>query len=123
MSTFKLTLLSFIKGVIVALLFSIVAVLIFAAIISAFNLSSGVIKPVNVLIKIVSVSVGVFIAVRGDKGLLKGALLGVIITVLALTLFSIIGGESAFTSSIIWELLLGAAIGAISGIFSVNLKK
>ena len=123
MSTFKLTLLSFMKGVIVALLFSIVAVLIFAAIISAFNLSSGVIKPVNVLIKIVSVSVGVFIAVRGDKGLLKGALLGVIITVLALTLFSIIGGESAFTSSIIWELLLGAAIGAISGIFSVNLKK
>ena len=123
MPTFKLTLLSFIKGVIVALLFSVVAVLIFAAIISAFNLSSGVIKPVNVLIKIVSVSIGVFTAVRGDKGLLKGSLLGVVITVLSLILFSIIGGESAFNSSIIWQLLLGAAVGAIAGIFTVNLKK
>jgi hypothetical protein len=38
-------------------------------------------------------------------------------------LFSIIGGSFVFTIKILWELLLGVAVGGISGIIAVNLKK
>lgn len=123
MPNFKSTLFSGLKGIVVALLFSVVAVLIFAFLLSAFNITSSVIKPVNVFIKIVSVFLGVLVSVRGEKGLLKGAILGAIIIALSLLLFRIIGGEQTVSSGIIWELLLGTALGAIAGIFSVNLKK
>ena len=58
------------KGVIISVLFSLLAVLIFALVIKAFSFPDAVIKPVNVIIKTLSVFTGVFFSVKGENGLI-----------------------------------------------------
>ncbi len=112
-----------IKGVLLSLIFSLVFILIFGLIISIFDIANGVIKPVNQLIKIIAIFIGTTVAVKGDKGLLKGCLVGFIIVVFLYLFFTIISKEKIFSYLIIWEILLGVFVGGISGIISVNLKK
>lgn len=109
------------KGVIISVLFSLLAVLIFALVIKAFSFPDAVIKPVNVIIKTLSVFTGVFFSVKGDKGLIKGAITGLLSVLVASLVFAIIGG-AAGAPSILWEVLLGGAVGAISGVLAVNRK-
>ena len=123
MSETKYTLLQFLKGTVIAIIFSLLSVLIFAFIIKVFSLPIKSVKPIVTTLKILAVALGVLLSVRGEKGLLKGALLGVIIIFTAFILFSIIGCGFEFSLNFLWELLLGAGVGAISGIFAVNLKR
>lgn len=90
------------------------AVLIFALVIKSFSFPDAVIKPVNVIIKTLSVFTGVFFSVKGEKGLIKGAITGLLSVLVASLVFAIIGG-AAGAPSILWEVLLGGAVGAISG--------
>ncbi|MBR2384536.1 MAG: TIGR04086 family membrane protein [Clostridia bacterium] len=62
------------KGVTIALLITLVSVLIFAFILSAFDLTDKVIMPINQIIKTVSILVGVILSVREGKFSLKGGL-------------------------------------------------
>ena len=111
------------KGVIISVLFSLLAVLIFALVIKSFSFPDAVIKPVNVIIKTLSVFTGVFFSVKGEKGLIKGAITGLLSVLVASLVFAItIIGGAAGASSILWEVLLGGAVGAISGAIAVNRK-
>ncbi len=123
MSNIKYGLLSGVKGVVIALLFSLISVLIFALIIDLFNLPLSTIKPVNCILKIIAVCIGTIFAVKGDKGLVKGMLLGAIISLSAYLLFGSIGGKIDFNLTFLWELLLGVAIGGVSGIIAVAVKR
>lgn len=123
MTDFKSVSLNFLKGLIIALLFSLVAVLVFAGVIQICSVPLKAIKPITVIIKIIAVAVGTLTSVKGEKGLLKGAILGALIILISFIVFSIIGSGFTFNISLLWELLLGVAVGGISGIFSVNLKK
>ena len=123
MSNFKYEILSGIKGVVVALLFSLISVLIFALVIDLCNLSLSTIKPVNCILKIIAVMLGTIFAVRGERGIIKGAIMGAIISFSAFLLFGTIGGSIEFSLSLFWEVLLGMAMGAIAGIIAVVLKK
>ena len=115
--------LSGLKGVVVALIFSMISVLIFALVIELFSLPLSVIKPVNCILKILAVVIGTLFAVKDNKGLVKGVIMGLAISFSAFLLFGTIGGEIEFSLSFLWELLLGMVIGAISGIASVAIKK
>ncbi len=115
--------LSGVKGVVIALIFSMISVLIFALVIDLFSLPLSAIKPVNCILKILAVAIGTLFSVKEDKGLIKGVVMGLIISFSAFLLFGTIGGDISFSMSFLWELLLGAAIGAISGIASVALKR
>ena len=119
----KLSFLSGVKGVVIALIFSMVGALLFALVIDLFSLPLSVIKPVNLILKILAVIIGTLFAVEGNKGLLKGVIMGLLISFSAFLLFGSIGGEISFSLPFLWELLLGAVVGAISGITSVALKK
>ena len=112
-----------VKGVVVALIFSMISVLIFALVMDLFSLPLSVIKPVNCILKILAVIIGTLFAVRGSKGFIKGAIMGFLISFSAFLLFGTIGGEIEFSLSFLWELLLGIVVGAISGVVSVSLKK
>ncbi len=114
---------SIIKGLIISLIFLLFFICIFALLISLFNIPNGAIKPINQLIKILAVFIGCFFSISGEKGLLKGLVLGTIITLVTYLIFSIIAKTNVFSISIIWEILLGIAIGGLSGIISVNVKK
>ena len=115
--------LSGVKGVVVALIFSMICVLLFALAIDLFSLPLSVIKPVNLILKILAVVIGTLFAVKDNKGLFKGIIMGLAISFSAFLLFGTIGGEIEFSLPFLWELLLGMVVGAISGIASVALKK
>ncbi|MBQ9782111.1 MAG: TIGR04086 family membrane protein [Clostridia bacterium] len=114
--------LSTIHALIISLIFTLFFVCVFALFIGIFNIPNQAIKPINQLIKILSVFIGCFCSISGEKGLLKGILIGTIITLVTFILFAIISKTNLFTLSILWEILLGATVGGLSGIISVNVK-
>lgn len=119
----KDTIFQIVKATLAAMVFSLVFVLVFTLIIHVASLSVSVIKPVNQVFKTLAVIVGSFIFIKGDKGLLKGALAGLFSVLCTYVLFSIIGGSFAVRWTFILEILLGVAAGIISGIIAVNVKK
>ncbi|MBO5851901.1 MAG: TIGR04086 family membrane protein [Clostridia bacterium] len=118
----KNSFLSLLKAVVISILFSLLAVLIFAFIISVCSLDGVVIKPVNYLIKCIAVFLGCFFSIKGEKGLIKGAVFGGVIAIICYTVFSLISNSFSFSLTLLWEVLLGIAIGAITGIIAVNRK-
>lgn len=114
-----------VKGSLVALCFSLALVLIFAFILKFTNISEATIRPVNQIIKGISVFVGVFVGMKKVKelGLVSGLLIGTIYTILAFLAFSILGGTFIFDLTLATDIVFGAIIGAICGIICVNLKK
>ena len=120
----KSSVIRIIVGCVVALIVSLVLILLFALLIKWFNWGDGVIIPANIVIKIISMAVGIFIATKdGTKGLTKGIIVGACYILLSFIVFSIIAGKFAFTLSLLYDLLLGVFGGAIIGIIAVNIKK
>ena len=111
-----------IKGSFTALITTLIAVLIFAGIIKATAFSSGIIKAVNQFIKILSVFLGCYFCVREQKGLVKGALIGVLSSLLTTLVFALICGTELSFSSIVLDALFLLIVGAICGVITVNVK-
>ncbi|MDY6367134.1 MAG: TIGR04086 family membrane protein [Clostridia bacterium] len=111
------------KGTLLAVLFALSGVLVFAVVLKIFSLSPSVVKPVNQVIKVLSVFGGVMLCVRGKTGFLKGFLIGVCSIILTYLLFALMGGEKLFSVGFLLDIVFGAVAGVISGIVSVNLKK
>ena len=110
------------RGVSLAIIVCLAAVLIFALVIQFTGLPESVIMPVNQFIKVLAIFIGCFFSLRGSKGWLKGGLVGLIAGGLTFLLFARLGG---FPSGlrILWDLLFCVGVGILSGIISVNLKK
>lgn len=115
--------LSTVKGVATAVIVTLIGVLLFALVVKFAVLNSGVIKAVNQFIKILSVFLGCAFSVRGKMGLIRGALIGVISTIITYLLFSLFAGTVSFGISFVIDLIFGLIIGAVSGVISVNVKK
>lgn len=118
-------LLAIIKGSLIALCISLVGILIFAFILKFASISDKAIRPINQIIKGISVLIGVFVAMRKvDKmGLVGGLLIGLVYTILAFVVFSILDGNFEFNLTLLNDLLFGGIMGAICGIIAVNVKK
>jgi putative membrane protein (TIGR04086 family) len=114
---------SVIKGVLTALIVTLVGILIFALVIRFTLLSAGVIKSVNQFIKILSVFLASTFFVRGKAGLIKGAFIGGISTILTYLLFSLFGVDISFGATFFLEVLFGVIAGGISGIIAINFKR
>ena len=106
-----------------AVVISLVFVLIFTLIIQLFSLPMGAVKPVNQVFKIISIAAGGLIFIRGEKGLLKGLIYGLIAVIATYLLYGLIAQSLHFVWMFAIEILLGAVAGAISGIIAVNIKK
>ena len=112
-------------GTLVAICVSLILVLIFAFMLKFTNIPDKAIKPVNQIIKGISVFVGVFIGLKKTKelGLVSGLLIGFIYTILAFLTFSILSGSFTVDITFLTDIVFGAVIGAICGIICVNIKK
>lgn len=112
-------------GTLIALCVSLVLVLIFAFMLKFTNISDSAIRPVNQIIKAVSVFLGVFIGLKKSKelGLVSGLLIGFIYTILAFLVFSVLNGSFIVDITLLTDIVFGAVIGAICGIICVNIKK
>lgn len=114
-----------VKGSLIALSFSLIAILVFAFVLRFVAISDEVIKPINQIIKIFSIAVGVFVGLKKnyDMGLIRGLLIGIAYTIIAFVSFSILDGSMSLSITLINDLLFGAIAGAICGILAVNLKR
>ena len=111
------------KGIGIALAVTLIGVFAFAIVITLASLSTGVIKAVNQFIKILSIFLACIFAVKSGKGLIKGAFIGILSTLLTYMIFSLMESSVCFDGVFILDLVFGLIVGAISGIISVNLKK
>lgn len=111
------------KAVLAAILVSLAFVLIFTFIIQLFNVPPEAVKPVNQVFKIVAVAVGGILFIRGEHGLVKGFIYGVVAIILTYFIFAFIAGVLNITWLVVPEMLLGGVAGAISGVIAVNIKK
>lgn len=111
------------KATLAAVIFCLACVLIFSLIIQLFSLPTDAVKPVNQVFKTLSIAAGGILFIRGGRGLIKGAVYGVITVLVTYVLFSVIASSFAVTWLFALEILLGAASGAISGIIGVNIKR
>lgn len=112
-----------IKGSLTTIIITLLSVLIFAGIVKFAVLGDGVIKAVNQFIKIIAIFLGCAIFVRGKMGLIKGAIIGTLATIITYLLFSIFGGDISVNGKFILDIIFTAIIGAISGVISLNIKK
>ena len=113
---------SIIKGAIFALFISLIGILIFAGIVVACKLNTSVIKAVNQFIKILALFLGVLYSVRGEKGFLKGGIIGVIFSLLIHLVFLIIGGE-ILIGKMFLDMGFCLVIGILAGALVVNVKR
>lgn len=114
---------SVVKGVGLALALSFLGTVIFASILLNNTASDKIIYPVNQIIKAVSVLIGAFAFIRGEKGWLKGGAVGLLFTALSYLAFSAVGGDFSLSWLLPLELLGTALIGALSGSLAVNLRR
>ncbi len=112
------------KGVIAASLITIVGMLFLTGWVVLRGLSENGIMIVNQLIKVVSVLAGVYISVGrgGEKGLLTGALVGILYILVGYGFYSAIDGGSASAQVMAIEEAAGAVIGACTGVLLANMK-
>lgn len=114
---------SLLKSVLLATVFALVGVLIFAAAVKVFELSDQVITLVNQILKTAAVLLGCLFGLKGEKRLFKGMAVGACTLFLCYLIFALLAGEKLFQISLLFELIFGAVIGAISGFLSATVKK
>ncbi|MBQ8749156.1 MAG: TIGR04086 family membrane protein [Clostridia bacterium] len=113
------------KGSFIALLISLVGILIFALFLKFVDINDSWIMPINQVIKVLSIFFGVksFLKNCEGKGLIKGALLGLVYTLFAFVVFSLLSSSFVIDLTLVYDSLFGTILGAICGIICVSIKK
>lgn len=112
-----------IKGVALALAFSLLSTVILAIVLLCTPLPDTVIYPVNQVIKALAIALGTISFIRGEKGFIKGGVVGILFTALSFLAFSAIGGDFSLSWLILLETLLAVIIGALCGALAVNMRR
>lgn len=112
-----------VNGVLKGLIFSLLAVLLFSFIVKLCSPGNNVIYAVNQFIKCLAVFTGCFFSLKGRLGWLKGAVTGLLVFLFTYLVFALLAGTQAFGAGFLLDLLFGTALGLISGIISVNVRK
>ena len=121
----KNNILLYLRGALTSVSVSLIAILIFALLIRVLGISDNLIMPINQVIKITSIFVGVWVALQHNKkqGIVRGLIIGVLYTLIAYLVFSILSQSWTFNLTTFYDLLFGALIGAICGVIIVNIKQ
>ena len=112
------------KGMLTAILFTLIAMLLTAAAVTWLHLPDKSIRLINQLIKISAIILGTRAAVNrgGEMGLLSGTLIGLGYMALGYAMYAALGGGSFDFGSILGEMLIGTAVGAITGTVRANMS-
>ena len=113
-----------VKGNLYALILSLGCVAILALVVKFASLPTGAVKPIVQVIKVLSIFLGVMVALRGveKRGWLHGGILGIVYTVLAFFVFSVVDGDFSVTAGLLTDMLFAVAIGVISACL-VNFRR
>lgn len=111
-----------VKGTGIAVLFALVATVLFSFILRLTPVPDSVIMPVDQCIKALAVLFGCLFSLRGEKGWLKGIAVGMLTVALTGFAFSAIARDFSFSLLLLAEFAFGAVAGLLSGIVAVNLR-
>lgn len=114
-----------IRGSIIAIVFSIMALIIFSIILTNTELSENIINPVIMVITGLSILIGSIISVSKieKKGIINGSFVGLIYILVMYALSSIINSNFSFNLNSVILIILAILAGMIGGIIGVNIKK
>ncbi len=106
------------RGVLVAIAVTAAGVILFALLIAMLDFSDGVIRAVNQFIKLAAIAAGVHFSVQrgGDRGLIRGALVGLIYIGAGVIVYALLTGQRLTVFSCLADLLLGIAAGGLLGL-------
>ena len=106
------------RGTLYAVIASLILVLIFALIIKLTEMSGGVIKPIVQVLKVISVFYGVLVGLKGieKRGYIWGAVIGLLYTVFAFFIFSILDSNFSITMGLLNDMIFACVIGAVSAV-------
>lgn len=115
---------SLILGLLAAVLFTLIAMLVLAAALVFLRFSDRLITILNQIIKLAAVVLGVIAAVpRGSqRGLATGVLIALAYTVIGYVLYVALGGAGFSVTGMLGELLLGVTVGAVTGAVRANMQ-
>ena len=122
--TNKFDLINILKGTLISVLVSLGLILVFAIVLKFVDFSDSIIKIINQIIKIISIFVGIYFVLKDkkEKGFLKGLILGLLYSIIAYFVFSILNTSITFGLSNIIDLIFSGVFGMVSGIFCANIK-
>ncbi len=111
------------KGLGAAILVTVAGVALFALLMQWLRPTEDLVRIVNQLLKLVSIGVGVTIAVgRGcEGGLLRGALVGLMYMAIGVGVYALLSGQGAPASAYLADLGMGVAGGGIVGMILSNM--
>lgn len=114
----------YLKAILVSLIVTFACIILFAFIIKWASLGDEVISPVNLVIKALSVFLGVLIITKGrSKGILNGVMFALVYTFISFLVFSCLAGTFMIGLGLVADFGFNAVIGVISGILGVNLRR
>ena len=112
------------KGLLVAVAVSAAGILVFALLMQWLKPSDGVIRVFNQVLKLASIVIGVIAAVGrgGEKGLLRGAAVGLLYMGLGVCLYAVLTGQQLPITAYLGDLGMGLAGGGLTGMILSNLS-
>ena len=115
---------SLVFGLLVAVLFTLAAMLALAAALVFLRFSDRLLTVFNQIIKQAAVVLGVIAAVpRGSqRGLATGVLIALAYTVIGYAMYVALGGSGFSVTGMLGELLLGVTVGAVTGAVRANMQ-
>jgi len=119
----KKDVLEIVKGIVISVVFSFICILFFAFILKQFSLSVKVIKPINQVIKVLVIFLGCAFAIRDNKKLIKGGIIGFFANFLEHIIYSLIATSFVFSLSLIIDIIFGVVAGCICGVIVNCIKK
>ena len=112
------------RGLLSAVGVTLLGMTIIAALALAAKVSDGVIMALNQVIKLAAIVLGALAAVGrgGERGFITGMALAILYMALGYAMYVALGGNAFSVREMLGEILLGAAVGAISGAVLANMK-
>lgn len=116
---------AFWRGLMISVLATAAAVIVFALIISFVDMSDGIIRIVNQLIKAAAVFLGVKVIVsRGDEnGIRRGALLGLVYMGVGVLVYALLAHQKISWQGYLIDVFMGVAAGGLSGMLLGSLHR
>ena len=114
----------FIRGLLFALLFTVVVFLVSAILLSYTSLPEDAIPVISTATKLIGACVSGFVPARrsGNRGIITGAVSGLLYILIIVITAALTTQEQFFGMNVLITALLCVLSGALGGIFGVNLR-
>ena len=122
--TRRSTILALLRGLLISVALTLACMLAMAAALVYLQMSDRLLTVLNQLVKLLAIALGTCAAVPrgGSRGLLTGVEIALLYMALGYAMYVLLGGGSFAVGNMLGEMLLGSAVGAVTGAVRANLS-